>query len=264
MSFGFGNHCSTVLNYFPIFSMIYNYYLEIKNRFFILIFAWLSTSLVGYVYKEALLFLFIKPGLVNTFNSTISYFIYTNITDNYYSYFKLIFFISNRIFIFFLFFHTCLFLSSGLYKSERELLVFVLKFELSIILINIIFINNFLLPISLNFFLGFQSLNTYFEATLLGYLNFYIVLYDSFIINLQIFVLFAIFFKYLSIKDFTRIKSLRKFFYTLFFIFATIMTPPDIISQILVSTFSVIVYECLIFYYILKNKIKNYFTQVIR
>lgn len=241
--------------------MIYTYYLEIKNRFLVLLFSWISTSFVGYIYKETLLFLFIKPGLVNRFDSTVSYFIYTNITDNYYSYLQLIFFISNHVFVLYFFYHVFIFMSPGLYRSECKFFKVIFKAELMLILFSIVFINDLILPASLNFFLGFQSLNIYFEATLREYLNFYMLLYDSCIINFQIFIISAVLLNRVVLSDFGRIKNFRKFFYLLFVTFATLVTPPDIISQIVLSFFAALIFEVSVFYYIFKNRTHNIFNK---
>jgi len=43
------------------------------------------------------------------------------------------------------------------------------------------------------------------------------------------------------------VKTFRKLFYLIFILFSTITTPPDIFSQILVSSSLIVIYEFLIF-----------------
>jgi sec-independent protein translocase protein TatC len=236
--------------------MIYKYYLEIKNRFFLVILSWISLSLVGYFYKDILLFLFVKPCLINKFNLTVSYFIYTNVTSNYSSYLQIITFVSNHVFFIYFFYHIFMFIFLGLYKTEYKCFKLVLKLELFFIIFSLNFINYFLLPVSLNFFLSFQGLNFYFEAKICEYLNFYLFLYFIFILISQICIFLIIFLDFTVKKNFKKLKELRKFFYISFIFFATIITPPDFISQLLLSFFAVCSYEILVFYYIFKYQKK--------
>ena len=68
----------------------YRYYVELKNRCFLLLTCWVFTLLICYLYKEILLFI-----LVNSNNYTEQYFIFTDIGEIFYVYLQLIFFISN-------------------------------------------------------------------------------------------------------------------------------------------------------------------------
>ena len=237
--------------------MIYTYYLEIKNRCFLLILSWVSSSLVAYIYKDTFLFLFVKPCIINKFNSTVSYFIYTNVTGNYSIYLQIIAFVSNQVFLFYLFYHVFMFVFLGLYKTEHQRFKLVLKLELFFVIFTLVFINHFLLPVSLNFFLSFQVLNLYFEAKICEYLNFYILLYFTCIFSCQIFIFLIVFLDSAVKRNFKSIKNLRRFFYLLFIIFATIITPPDFISQLMLSFVAIFIYEFLVFYYVFKYQ--NFF-----
>lgn len=107
------------------------------------------------------------------------------------------------------------------------------------------------LPASWQFFLGFQSLsqnkfiNLYFEAKIKEYLDFYISLYYTVLVNFQLFVLMFIFFKY-SGANLKLIKKSRKLSY--FFFVSTLLTPPDVFSQLTLSLIFILLYELFIFY----------------
>jgi Sec-independent protein secretion pathway component TatC len=59
-------------------------------------------------------------------------------------------------------------------------------------------------------------------------------------------------------KNLKKIRKFRKLFYLIFVIFSTLTTPPDIISQVLVSVSLIASYELLLFSNILKiNKAAN-------
>lgn len=41
-------------------------------------------------------------------------------------------------------------------------------------------------------------------------------------------------------------KKFRKLFYLIFVVFSTIVTPPDVLSQICISGILIVIYECII------------------
>lgn len=231
--------------------MIYIYYLEIKNRCLLLSITWFSTILVSYYYKEVLLFVCLKPGIYNN-NSAIFYFIFTDIKEVFSVYIKLMFFLGNQVLIFYVLFHFLAFITLGLYKFEYRYLKLVFFSSIFFWFFSLIIFNKILFPISLNFFLSFQlstilkSLNLHFEAKLNEYLNFYIMFYYICTFYCQIFVIIVFFFDYIN-KNLKLIKQFRKVFYYLFVFFSTLITPPDVISQILFSVCLVFIYESLIF-----------------
>lgn len=231
--------------------MIYKYYLEIKNRCLLLSLTWLSTLLLSYLYKEVLLFICIKPSFCCG-NKILFYFIFTDIKEVFSVYVKLIFFLSNQVLMFFFVFHTLSFVSYGLYKFEYRYLKLVFYLFICFWFFSLFIFNKVLLPVSLNFFLSFQTLNSFkflnfhYEAKLKEYLNFYIMFYYICTFYCQIFIFIFIFFDYIN-TNLEFIKRFRKSFYYLFVIFSTLITPPDIVSQILFSACLVSIYEFLIF-----------------
>ena len=118
----------------------YKYYLEIRNRTVLTITNWIFVTTTCYYYKEILLFLLVNlNGNFLSTNSTQYYFIFTNISELFSVYLDLIFFISNQTTIFFLIYHSVLFISSGLYKSEYKKLIYIFKiflFSLSYVFSN--------------------------------------------------------------------------------------------------------------------------------
>ena len=230
--------------------MIYNYYLELKNRCLLLSLTWVSIIFTSYFYKETLLFICLKPSFYN--NNFIFYFIFTDIKEIFSMYFKLIFFLSNQVLMFYLIFHILAFIALGLYKFEYRYLKLVFYTSIVFWLFSLIIFNKILFPISLNFFLSFQlstslkSLNLHFEAKLSEYLNFYIMFYYICAFYCQIFVILVFFFNYIN-TDLKLIKRFRKLFYYLFIFFSTLITPPDVISQLWCSICLICIYEILIF-----------------
>nr|QUS63604.1 SecY-independent transporter protein [Haslea silbo] len=240
---------------------LYRYYIELKNRLLLLLTAWISTVLVSYIYKETLLFLIIEPSL-NYSNQNIVYFIFTNVTEIFSVYFEIIIFLGNHTLIVFTLYHIVLFSSLGLYKFELENITFLIQTSLLVFFISLVFFNKILLPLSWNFFLSYQSfsflksIDFYFESKLNEYITFYMTSYYLCITYCQIFVLLISFCKYIK-NNLTQIKQYRKIIYFSFLLISTLLTPPDIISQIILSFSLILIYELLIYNLIFQLTIKK-------
>ena len=233
---------------------MYKYYIEIKNRIFLLVVTWLSTVFISYMYKEILLFLCIKPT-INVLTNT--YFIFTNLTEIFSTYLCLIYFIGNQILLVFILYHILIYISPGLYYYEYKNLKLIFSLGVFFWIFSIVILQKTILPFSWQFFLSFhnsltnQTFSLYFEAKINEYLNFYITLYYLCNFNFQVFILLYILLDYMK-KNLNFIKQFRKLFYFLFVLTATIITPPDIISQIALSMCIITLYELIIFTIILK------------
>jgi sec-independent protein translocase protein TatC len=147
-----------------------------------------------------------------------------------------------------------------MFKIESYYLKVFLKYSL-IIWIFSIFLTNFLLvPITWNFFLSFQNIissrfiQLHFEAKLNEYLGFYIFVYYLCIFYCQIFTILFFFLNYTKSKIMI-IKKFRKLHYYFFVIFSTIISPPDIFSQIFIIGLVILIYELLVFIFLLKDKL---------
>lgn len=238
----------------------YFYYLELKNRLLLLLLTWLSLSLTCYFYKEVVIFEIIDATNYVGFSKTNPYFIFSDITDIFSVSIKLVLFLSNQVsFIFFLY-HIIMFLSPGLYSFELNNFTFILKVSFFYWIFSLIILNYVLFPFSWFFFSSFQEhmnlnyISLFFEASFKEYFNHYTNLYYLCVINFQISCLILLFINSFNNK-LKKVKSFRKGFYLLFVIFSTLITPPDIISQLFLSLCFIIMYEFLIFLKILDKTI---------
>nr|YP_010377288.1 Sec-independent protein translocase component TatC [Odontella aurita]QYB22937.1 Sec-independent protein translocase component TatC [Odontella aurita] len=229
--------------------MIYNFFYEIQIRSFLIILCWVFTFMTCYYYKSIILFNVVQPYII-FFDNNSGYFIFTDITEVFSTYIYLCSFITNQFIIFIIFYHILLFLTPGLYRFESQ-------FFKNLLIVNIFgwvcvltLLQKSIVPTSCNFFLTFQNsvtadtLSFYFEAKINEYLNFYVSIYFIFLSSSQFFI-FIFLFSTKYIKILREIKIFRKIFYFIFFIFATALTPPDIISQLIVCFSLIIFYEML-------------------
>lgn len=227
----------------------YKYYLEIKNRSILLAISWIFASIICYSYKETILFLLINSSNHLSALNIEPYFIFTDISEIFYVYVQLTFFISNQIAVIMIFYHSLLFLSSGLYHFEYKKLQSAFKIFVFSWLSSIILLNKFLIPFSWAFFLSFQQTDTlsfFFEAKIVEYFNYFTNLYYICLINCQVLTVITLFLNNIS-TDLKKVRKFRKLFYLVFVIFSTLTTPPDIISQIVMSTSLIVIYEILLF-----------------
>lgn len=234
----------------------YLYYLEIKNRIILILVTWLFTLFIGYLYKEVLLFFilnsthFFQSPFEN--RTEFNYFIFTDITEIFYVYIDLTLFISNQVILLNFCYHVLMFLSPSLYTSEYKNLYFFIKISFFTFIFSIGLLNAYLLPLSWNFFLNLQNNDfnltpLFFEAKISEYLIYYINLYRLCLLNSQFSLFMFVYINSLGENVF-KIKKLRKFFYFMFFFISTLVTPPDVISQLCFSFSLIFIYETVIFF----------------
>ena len=227
--------------------MFYKYFLELKNRLCLSCFSWFISFFISYNYKETLLFLLIKLNN-KLYNLDSFYFITTNLTEVFNVYIKICFFISNQFFIIFLVYNSLLFISPGLFYNEYKNLKFIIFVSLFLNGISIVCFNYVFLPYLWSFFLSYfennfvESVNIFFEIQITDYLLFYLKTYYICILVSQFFVVIFVLLTFISNKI-DVIKTTRKFLFSFFLIFSTLVTPPDVISQLLLTLFLISFYE---------------------
>ena len=236
----------------------YKYYLEIKHRFFLIILSWVFTTGICYFYKDSLLFLLID-SVTNLVNSNKQpYFIFTDISEIFYVYINIIFFISNQISLVLLLYHLLIFLALGLYQIELIRFKFLFKSFVFTWFLSTLIFYNVLIPFSWEFFLTFQQTGTvdqpislFFEAKLFDFLDYFIKFYNLCFFSCQ-FLILTIFFLNNFVNKKKQVKNFRKLFYLIFLLFSTIITPPDVLSQIIITFYLILIYEIITFLQYLK------------
>ena len=239
------------LNYFPFGTyMLVKYILEIKNRTVLLTIAWLLSVIVSYCYKETLLFLSLKYLLKDSYENGI-YFIATDLTEIMSTYLKLSYLTATQIVFILLTYHVLMFLSPGLYAFEYNILKNYFFKSVSLWLFSFFFLNRYILNVCWVFFLSFQEtcnskpINLYFEGKINEYVSFYITICFMCLFMSQLAVNFSIFLDTIENKvNFS--KSYRKTCYIGFLLLATLVSPPDVYSQIILLTVFSMFYETLL------------------
>lgn len=214
-------------------------FIEIRNRFFLINIASVSLCLVVYYYKTFLLILIIFSNMIFSKN-ILNYFIFTSITELFFIYILLNFYFICQVIYFIIFYQCICFLSAGLFKHEYKSLKFVFIFSILLKIYSDHFFQKILIPIISQFFLSFRYLsiktvNFHFEAKIYEYLIFYKDVYFSCFLSFQSVILLILFSDYIS-KNVTVLKIYRKFICVTLLILSTIITPPDLFSQLFLFT----------------------------
>jgi len=234
---------------------ITRYFLEIYNRFIILFLTWSLNFFVLFYYKEQIVYI-----LGQHQEATFPYFISTSLTEIFFVYLKVSSFLAFYFAYLIIVIQLALFIIPGLYKYEY---LIVRNFFLLSILLYIgttFFTYKIFLPYCWKFFSSFQLkaeeslVSLHLEARIADYLSFFFETY--FLLNaiLHIFLIFLFLLYKITLNY---ILKYRKLFYLLFFIFATLMTPPDMISQIIVGIFFLVFFEIFLFSLFLSDEYKK-------
>jgi sec-independent protein translocase protein TatC len=236
----------------------YKYYSEIKYRLFLILLNWLFTTWINFLYKNSLLFFVINSNSKFINNYKQFYFIFTDISEIFYANLKIVFFISNQICLILIIYHLLIFLSLGLYKVELLKFRFFLKISLFTWLISAFVCYTYLIPASWYFFLSFQQNGTpqqpilfFFEAKLVDFIKYFIKFYNLCFFNCQFVICLTILLNRYT-KTHTQIKIFRKNFYLIFLLFSTIITPPEVLSQVVITFCLITIYEIITFLNYLK------------
>lgn len=227
---------------------MYRYLKELKNRAFLLILGKSSLVLVAYLYKETVLFLSVSPILQKTPNF---YFISTSVVDLLSAYISLTYLASTTLVLFLVIYNLIVFISPALFKSEyvkfksivKKIIVF---WSLGcLVFYKFAFTGVWFFFLNLQKFTVYQPLPIHLEAKISDYIDLVLFFYLICLIVTQ--VLAAIFW----LLDVTKnkkvfIKKFRKLLYLVFILISTLLTPPEVSSQISLFLFLLVVFECLV------------------
>ncbi|MEG0261037.1 MAG: twin-arginine translocase subunit TatC [Lysinibacillus sp.] len=165
------------------------------------------------------------------------------ITDSIKIYFQMIFYIALLIISPIILYQLWAFVSPGLYEKERKVTLSYIPFAFILFVAGIAFSYFFLFPYILNFML---DLNARLEvAATIGINNYFSFLFQitlpfGFIFQLPIVLLF---FARLGILDPQLMVKYRKYAYFGLFVLAAMITPPDLMSHLIVTVPMFVLYE---------------------
>nr|QGT76948.1 SecY-independent transporter protein [Micractinium pusillum] len=234
---------------------LHNCILELKSRFFYLMFSTLCTFFLFYCYQIEIVYIVGKP-----FIELQHTFIFLDLTEAFYTLVRVSTILTILVMIPFFFYHFWSFFIPSCYKLERKRITFFFIFFLCVFLSEISFTYFFLLPKICHFLLSFEMasnlensdlhlqplLSVEFTARIESYVKLIVkistVIFLIFQIPLCVCLLYSK--KVLHVSSF---YQNRKICCLISLLLSAFLVPPDLVSQLTVAMFFSILCEFLIF-----------------
>lgn len=212
---------------------------ELRKRLVICVLTIIFFFIVAFAYWEIILDIMLDPLLkVLPNNSEV---IFTQMAEALFTAMKVSFFASLLVSIPIVFWQGWLFVSPGLYDNEKKYVIpFVVSASLMFFL-GAAFCYYFVIPVAFTFLINFGGTMFVAMPKIGEYVGFFTKLIVAFGISFELPVITFFLAKIGMITD----KSLKDFFrYAIvgIFIFAAVMTPPDILSQFMLAVPLIILY----------------------
>ena len=213
---------------------------ELRKRIIICVAAVGIGFAISYIFSEKLFLILSRPLIVLLPEGNS--FIFTNITEAFFTYLKLSFFAGIFISSPVILYEIWCFVTPGLYDREKSYL-FPFVFLSSLFFIGGALFGYFaVFPIAFKFFLGFNTEHIRMLPSIKEYLSFSckFLLAFGIVFELPVFILFL---SKLGIVNEKQLRSNRKFVIIIVFIVAAFLTPPDVVSQVLMAIPLIGLYE---------------------
>ncbi len=189
---------------------------------------------------------YFSPGIIERFfihiHHRVPFLILLKPTESLFTKIKISFFIGFLFSLPFLLLQVWKFVSPGLFPSERKFFSFFLFFSLFLFGAGLLFSWKILLPWSLNFLTSLLTAHLFPLYSLNAYISFSLFLLLATGITFE-FPLITYALVRLGIVEVNTLRKFRKHAIVLSFIFASVITPPDPFTQILVAFPLIILYE---------------------
>jgi sec-independent protein translocase protein TatC len=223
---------------------------ELKTRTICCLGALIVSFCITYFYANEIYQFLLEP-FVNSLSSTENRrMIYTSPGEGLSTFVKLSFYTSLYICMPFFLTQIYIFLSPGLYKNERKSILILFFFIPFLFLLGGVFSYYILLPLTLQFLVGFEyepiqnssQISIQIEAKISEYFAFLKTIFFSFgfAFQLPIFLIFLIKNGFISIRG---LQTKRRYWIVAIFIIAAILTPPDVVSQISLAIPMLLLFE---------------------
>ncbi len=175
-----------------------------------------------------------------------STFIFTNVTEAFFTYLKLAFFAGIFVASPVIIYQIWGFIAPGLYQHESKYAVPFVVLSTIFFVGGSLFAYYAVFPIAFNFFIGYSTDGIRMLPSLREYLSFSFKFLIAFgiVFELPIFILFL---SKMGVVDDKKLKTNRKYVIIGIFVLAAILTPPDVISQALMAAPLIVLYEISIF-----------------
>jgi len=213
---------------------------ELRKRLIICAIAVGIGFVVSYVFSKRLFEILMKPLLAAM--PLEEKLIYTGLPEAFFTYLKVAFLAGLLMAVPVILYQLWMFIAPGLYDREKRLTLPVVFLSSLFFLGGALFGYFVVFPFGFKFFMGFASDYVRPLPSMKEYLSFSAKLLLAFGVVFEL-PLFVTFLAKLGIVDVQFLKAKRKYAILLFFVFAAILTPPDVITQVMMAGPLIILYE---------------------
>ena len=226
---------------------------ELKVALIVWLFFILICFISCYILRDWIYSIITKP-ITSVFGKNYnSLFIYTSIFESFTADLLLSFYSSLLLSIPILLICCYWFFAKSLYQFEKKILRFILSLSLILTIMSMFFVYCFLLP----HFVVFFTSNVNNATPMFKIIDYVITFFHLFLIVSLLFqfpVIIILLIKFGILKK-KILKKYRKHSIVIIFVISAIVTPPDVLSQIVIALLLILVYEVTIF--CTKNDVKK-------
>jgi len=146
------------------------------------------------------------------------------------------------------------FIKPGLYQDEKKFIKKILMISMLLVFVAFCFCFYIVFPQVILFFINFAPEGLSLKIDINFYLELLINLIFAFTVAFQIPII-VLFLTHLKIMSITKLKKMRPYIYVFAFILGAVLTPPDVLSQILLGLPMIFLFEFGLF-------ISNFFKKI--
>jgi sec-independent protein translocase protein TatC len=220
---------------------------ELRKRLVISILALAAASIFSYLYVEDIYGFLVKP-LVSAASDDSKRMIYTGLTEAFVTYIKLAVFAGVIISFPVIAWQIYAFCAPGLYANEKKFFIPFLVVSPALFFIGAAFVYYFVFPVAWEFFLSFEMpggegvLPIQLEAKISEYLSLVTTLIIAFGLTFQLPLVVVLLVK-IGLVTVDQLRHFRKYAVVGILTVAAFITPPDVLSQILLAAPLYLLYE---------------------
>ncbi len=213
---------------------------ELRHRLIVSFMAVGAGTLVSYAFKEKLFELLARP--LFTVMGQGEKLIFTGLAEAFFTYLKVAFVAGLMLAAPVLFYQFWMFVSPGLYRHEKRLLVPAIALCSFCFLAGAAFGYYIVFPYGFRFFLGFASEIIRPLPSMEEYLGFALKMLLAFGLVFEMPLMLTLMAR-MGLVSVGFLRKNRKYAILLFFILAAVLTPPDVVSQFMMALPLMLLYE---------------------
>ena len=197
---------------------------------------------VAYFFKEKLFELLTAPLITAMGENENTRMIFTGLPEAFFTYLKVSLLAGIILATPVLFYEFWMFVSPGLYRTEKKYVLPIVLLSVFFFLVGSSFGYFIVFPYGFKFFLGFATETIYAMPSMKEYLSFAskMLLAFGFVFELPLVLTFMARMGLVSVPF---LKKNRKYAVLLFFVGAALITPPDVVTQIMMALPLMLLYE---------------------